>query len=370
MVLFGFFALVFVAVFWVNRAVILFDRLIADGHSAGIVMEFTALSLPKVVATVLPLAAFAGTVYVTNRLSNDSELTVVQATGFSPWRLARPVAIFGVVVALMMTVLTHVLLPASLAQLKEREVEIAKSLSARLLREGVFLHPTRGVTFYIRNITEAGELENVFLSDQRSEARSTIYTARKAIFLRDSAGPKLVMVDGMAQTLNRDGRLSTTNFSELAYDISGLVTGPETVRKRIEHLPTWDLLTRTAEVAEETRERPGDVLEEAHARFAQPLLCLAAALIGFAALLTGDFSRMGIGRQIVLAIFLLVLLKMIESAVTEPARADARLWPLLYLPGLTGVGLAGAMLAYAGRNRRRPARAARTAAAGPAGGTP
>ncbi|MEC8582357.1 MAG: LptF/LptG family permease, partial [Pseudomonadota bacterium] len=88
--LFGFFALVLVSVYWLNRAVILFDRLIADGHSAAVVLEFTALSLPNVVKLVLPIAAFAGTVYVTNRLSAESELTVVQATGFSPWRLARP----------------------------------------------------------------------------------------------------------------------------------------------------------------------------------------------------------------------------------------------------------------------------------------
>ena len=58
MVLFGFFALVLVAVYWVNRAVVLFDRLITDGHSAMVVLEFTALSLPAVIALVLPMATF------------------------------------------------------------------------------------------------------------------------------------------------------------------------------------------------------------------------------------------------------------------------------------------------------------------------
>ena len=102
--LFGFFALVLVAVYWVNRAVRLFDRLIADGQSAWVFLEFTALTLPYVIRLVLPVAAFVATVYVTNRLSRDSELVVMQATGFSPWRLARPVAYFGLVVAALMTV--------------------------------------------------------------------------------------------------------------------------------------------------------------------------------------------------------------------------------------------------------------------------
>ena len=105
MVLFGFFSLVLVLIYWINRAVVLFDQLIADGQSAGVFLEFTALSLPSVMRLALPLAAFAAAVYVTNRMSTESELTVVQATGYSPFRLARPVFFFGIIVALMMSAL-------------------------------------------------------------------------------------------------------------------------------------------------------------------------------------------------------------------------------------------------------------------------
>src|SRR6056297_2753879 len=87
LMLFGFFALVLVLVYWVNRAVVLFDQLIANGQSALVFLEFSALTLPNVIRIVLPIAAFAGTLYVTNKLSSESELVVVQATRFSPWRL-------------------------------------------------------------------------------------------------------------------------------------------------------------------------------------------------------------------------------------------------------------------------------------------
>ena len=104
MVVFGFFALVLVMVYWVNTSVGLFDELIADGHTAGIFLEFTMLALPGVIGIVLPMAAFGAAVYVTNRMSNDSELTVAIATGLSPWRLARPVLVFGIIIGLMMAV--------------------------------------------------------------------------------------------------------------------------------------------------------------------------------------------------------------------------------------------------------------------------
>ena len=59
LVLFGFFALVLVAAFWINKAVRLFDRLIGDGQSALVFLEFTALGLPGLILQVLPLASFA-----------------------------------------------------------------------------------------------------------------------------------------------------------------------------------------------------------------------------------------------------------------------------------------------------------------------
>ena len=124
--LFGFFSLVLVAVYWVNRAVSLFDQLIGDGQSALVFLEFTALTLPNVIRLVLPISAFAAAIYVTNRLTRESELVVMQATGFSPWRLARPVFYFGVFVAVMIAVLMNIVVPASRITLSARSAEIVK----------------------------------------------------------------------------------------------------------------------------------------------------------------------------------------------------------------------------------------------------
>ena len=41
LILFSFFALFLVAIFWINRAVVLFDRLIGDGQTALVFLEFT-----------------------------------------------------------------------------------------------------------------------------------------------------------------------------------------------------------------------------------------------------------------------------------------------------------------------------------------
>ena len=105
--LFGFFSLVLVAVYWINRALLLFDRLIQNGHSAAVFLEFSALALPNVIRVVLPIAAFAAAVYATNRMRGDSELVVIQASGISPLRGARAVAGFGVIAGAVTMILTQ-----------------------------------------------------------------------------------------------------------------------------------------------------------------------------------------------------------------------------------------------------------------------
>jgi len=362
--LFGFFALVLVAVYWINHAVQLFDELIADGHSARVFLEFTALSLPQIISLILPMAAFVAAVYVTNRAAGDSELTVVQATGFSAWRLARPVVVFGLGLALMGSVLVHILVPAASDQLHIREREIAGSVSARLLREGVFLHPVQGVTFYIREISPEGELRNVFLSDLRDPSREITYTAKRAYLIRDESGPKLVMVDGLAQSFDAaTEQLSTTNYQEFVQDISALVVPGDRGRRRLEHVSTWQLLSEPERSAEEARRDEARVWHMVHTRFAQPLLVVVAAMIGQSALLAGGFSRFGVARQVVLAVVLLVLLKLIEGATQDLARAGPATWPVFYLPALVGLGFACALYWRADHPHTRLWRWGRTGAA-------
>ena len=350
MVMFGFFALVLVSVYWVNNTVKVFDRLISDGHSAAVVLEFTLLSLPNVVRSVLPIAAFGAAVYVTNRLSSESELTVMQATGFSPWRLAWPVIVFGVITATLMSIMTHTLVPVSLQQLRDRETDIAKDLYARLLRPGTFLHPAKGITLYIRDISDDGRLSDIFVSDRRNPDVSNIYTAKTAYLMRDTRGTKLVMVNGLVQVLStKDQLLSTTSFEDLSYDISALIKTQTDKNRNIKQIPTGELLRWSGQIAEQSGVSLGRVLQEAHGRFQQPLLCLVAALIGFSTLLTAGFSRFGIGRQIVFAIALLVLIKLTESVMIDPVRANPNLWPLIYAPTLVGCLLTLGCLSYVAR---------------------
>lgn len=354
--LFGFFSLVLVAVYWVNRAVGLFDQLIGDGQSARVFLEFSILTLPNAIRLVLPVSAFAATVYVVNRLIQESELVVMQATGFSAYRLARPVLYFGLVVMSMQLVLTNVLVPASQRILDHRSAEISENITARFLSAGKFIHPADGVTLYIREITPTGEFLDPFMADERGTRERVIHTARRAFLVRGETAPKLVMVDGATQSLSRgDSRMSVTRFSDFTLDLEGLVGGSAGGGVSLDALASRVLLAADPATQAATGASAAQLLEEGHSRLAAPLLAIAAPLLGFAALMLGSFSRFGPWRQMGVAIGLLIAVQLVWTWGGSIALRSASAWPAVYLAPVLGVGVAGVLLAWSqapGRRRR------------------
>jgi lipopolysaccharide export system permease protein len=162
-----------------------------------------------------------------------------------------------------------------------------------------------------------------------------------------------VMFDGMSQSLGRKtDRLSVTLFADFTYDLGTLVRAGRTPGDMAEELPTAALLNPTEAQLEAAGATRAAFLAEAHSRFAQPLLGVAAALLGFATLLLGAFSRFGLWRQILVAIVLLIGVQMVNNAATGAALRDDRLWGLAYVAPVLGMAMGTALLALSQRPRR------------------
>ncbi|AXT25209.1 LPS export ABC transporter permease LptF [Ruegeria sp. AD91A] len=357
LILFGFFTLVLVGVFWITRSVSLFDRVISGGQSAMVFLEFTALTLPTLIRTVMPMAVFAAAVYATNRLSRESELTVMLATGSSPWRLARAVLLFGVIAGVMMAIISVFLRPASVEQLEIRQAEVAGDVTAQLLNEGEFLHPAEGVTVYIGSIDLDGTLHEVFVSDRRDPENAISYSSVTAYLVNNDIGIHLVMVDGVALRMNREGKvLSSTLFQDASYDISELTNTSPMTRRSLEAIPTTDLIRNREEISAAEGFGSGKLIEELHQRFSWIAICIAVALAGYSTLMLGSFSRFGLWPQILGAFTILVLLEGVRGFISPMVIDDPELWFMLYLPAIIGVLISGLFLLVAGRPLMRKRR--------------
>ena len=351
--MFGFFSLILLFIYWINKAIALFDNLISDGQTFFVFLEFSILTIPPIIPIVAPLAAFAAAIFVTNRLKNDSELTIMQATGFSPLRLSRSIFLFGLVVTIILLIISHYLIPKSNNILLKRQNEVASSLNAKLLKVGSFIHPQNGVTFYIGGISNSGVIEDVFVLDERNKDREIIVTSKSGYLITNNNNPILVLKDGIVQNYDfKSTNLSTIHFQDLSYDLtSWSVKERMSKSKLLLTYSSFDLFRDPELISTLSDSSPISVLEELHSRILTPLLALIAALIGFSALMIGDYSRFGASKQISVGIVILILIKLSASYGNELMLKSQGNWLALYLPVLIGILIFSFMILLASNQK-------------------
>lgn len=334
-------------VVWVNASIELFESLARDGHPVATSVELIALTIPKVLIRVFPVAAFAATVFTVMRLSNESELTIMSATGLRPTQIAKPYIIFGLITTLFALSMTTYLAPLAGNLLSEKKFELGQATISKFLKVGKFQHPASRITLFIRDISANGELMDVFISDSRDDGYTYDYSAATAYLLTSENRAALVMTNGVTQIYDTKHRLlSLTNFDDLTYDLSEAFAKNNEHQVTLSQLPTLLLWNDPIAVMNATDKTLARVLETFHRRIQNAFLCLIATLIGFATLCAADFSRYGRGRFVTLAIFFLVNVKIVESSVIDVTRSNSHSWPLVYLPTLIGLAIFIFMLQF------------------------
>ena len=93
-----------------------------------------------------------------------------------------------------------------------------------------------------------------------------------------------------------------------------------------------------------------------------PLYGIAFALVGLAALLSGDFNRRGQVRRVLVAIAVIVLLLTAALGLQQLAKKFPESTPLMYVNSLIPI-VAGLYVLMRAPRRRRPAASVKPAAA-------
>ncbi len=350
---FGFFVLVFTGVVWLTQAVRLIDTVVASGQSALVFLTFSALVLPQVFVIVLPLSAIGAALYAINRLYTESELIVMMTAGLSPVGLLRPVAMFGALVGGMLAVVLMILVPFAGGALAERTQAIRSDLANALIVERQFLHPLPGLTLFIQDTSRQGEMRGIFLNDQREFLRPVTYSAEKAMLVREGNEARLVMLDGVAFSLNsRSQQINTVQFDQFVFDLSALLKDETTRVRRPSEYPVWRLVAPSAEMLAAGKHSRGDFVAEGHYKLTLPLLAFVLPMIALVTILAGGYRRSGFGRRVMVAIGVGAILQILIFTARARVQELPDLWPLMYLPILLGLVYVYALLRRLGVGRR------------------
>ena len=332
---FIFFSFVLVGILWLIQALPRLDDVISNGQSGIVFLDIALLILPQVMLLVFPIAAFASTLYAIHKLITESELIIFMNAGLSNVRLIRPVIIFGGLVLTFLFFLSIYLVPISQNKLRTKIFEIRQEFSNKLIKDQQFFHPIKGVTIYIREANEVGELKGIFITDARKAKQTLTYSAKEAIMGRTEEGLMLVMQYGMLQvTDSSQSSLTTLKFNRMGFELNNfLPTGPRKNIAPVEILPLR-ILQNPSRFSAQSSYLLNEYISEAHTKLAAPLSPLALTLLALAVFLVSGFNRRGYFTTIIIAIALAILVQSLTSAFRTTVIRDAALYWILYLPSL------------------------------------
>jgi len=308
---------VLTGVVWVTQALRQIDLITSKGQTIMIFLTITGLALPSLVAIILPVALFAGILYTLNKLNGDSELVVMAASGVSPARLLRPMALLSGLVYAVVAALYIQVLPWSFGAIEKLTTFVHADFIANFARPGAFSQLESGFVFHFRDRTPDGALHGVFMQDQRDPARFTTYIAEDGKMVDRDGTSYLQLSKGVLLRPQSPGDSSMVTFDDYTIDLSQFMRAVSAV-KRPNERSTAQLMAPDAK----DRADPaliGHLRSELLDRLASPLYAFAAGLIAFAALGEARTTRQGRGLAIAGAILAFAGVRMLGFAATTLA---------------------------------------------------
>nr|WP_294546153.1 LPS export ABC transporter permease LptF [uncultured Rhodopila sp.] len=329
------------ALVWLTQSLRFVDLVVNRGLSFLVFLHLTSLLIPSFVAVILPITTYVVIQFVYQRMATDRELTVMRASGLSPWALARP----ALTVALLATILGYVLsiwaVPAALSDFKQFQWEIRNRLAAFLLQDGVFTPLSEKLTVYIRTRDQDGTLHGILVDDARDPSAHATILAERGRLIDGPNGPRVLLLDGSREEIDHQtGRLNVLTFGQNEIDLAD-ATKDETDRPAdMSEVPLSALLDPHPWFE---RDRPKWVAE-GHKRLSAPLTTLSYAMVGLASALGGIFRRHGgILRPLVTIGIMVALLAMGLAFGTLAARDNSLIF-LMWLHAIVPGVIAGWVL--------------------------
>jgi len=283
-------ALALAGVVWLSQSLRFLDFIINKGLSVLSFLKLTLLLLPTVLSVILPVAVLCAVIYTYNRLTTDRELVVMRAVGLSPWELARPALVLAAAATLAGFAISLYLMPAGFRTFKDEQVVLRSDLTHVLLQEGVFNTLMDQLTVYVRERQSGGTLRGILVHDERDPELSITMMAESGALVQGQAGPVFLLVNGNRQEVGREDRaLRMLYFDSYALDLSPLTETPSERYREPKERYLHELLSAPQNPSEE--EHRAELVAEAHRRIVGPFHAFALAMIGVAAMLTGEFNR-------------------------------------------------------------------------------
>jgi lipopolysaccharide export system permease protein len=328
------------AVIWVTQALRDIDIMTSQGQTILVFVGITGLIIPLLVLVIAPIALLIAVAHVLNKLSNDSEIIVMNAAGMSPWVLFRAFVAAALVVSLLVGAISAYFAPKGLRMLRDWLTEVRANVVSSIVQPGRFTPIESGVTIHIRERRPNGQLAGIFLDDRRNPNERITVLSENGELLDNESGTYLVLLKGIVQrqeTGQQDPAMVV--FDRYAFDLSQFA-GAQSAKYSIRERYLWQLLFPDPKDSFYI-EQPGQFRAELHDRLMAPLYPLAFVVIAYAYLGAPRTTRQSRTLSMLGAVGGVALLRLIGFASTVFGATIPWILALPYLAfaAATGAGL-------------------------------
>lgn len=326
------------ALIWVTQALHDFDLMTSQGQTILVFVGITGLIIPLLVLVIAPIALMIAAAHVLNKLSTDSEIIVMNASGMSPWLLFRAFLSAALVVSVLVAVISAYFAPKGLRMLRDWLTEVRANVVSTVVQPGRFTPLENGVTIHIRQRRNNGQLVGIFLDDRRDPKQRLTVLAESGELVDNKEGSFLVLEKGVVQR-HEAGRRdpAMVSFDRYAFDLSQFSGGPQAVKYSIRERYLWQLMFPDPK-DQAYIQQPGEFRAELYDRLMAPLYPIGFVVIVFAYLGAPRTNRQSRTMSMLGAIGGVALLRLIGFVSTVVGAKMPWILPLQYIAFLAACG--------------------------------
>jgi lipopolysaccharide export system permease protein len=175
-----------------------------------------------------PLAFFFATIFVLNRLSEDSEIIAMRSFGMTKWQLLTPFILIALPFSIALNSLYSVLIPKANADFKNTVVKLTSTGMLSSVKSGQFFTDIPKLTLFAKNVSEDGNgFENVFLHvNDKFKNEEQIIFAKSGTLIKIFADHwhapnlRLHLYDGnIIHTKNKNAKIEKVLFKEYDFPV-------------------------------------------------------------------------------------------------------------------------------------------------------
>lgn len=372
---------------WISLALRELNVVTSSGQSAFTLLKLTTLGLPGFVAVIAPFALLIAIIHTLNRLSSDSEIIVLTASGSTAWTLTRPIMMLALIASLGVSVLNHSIMPWSLKLMREMMIAIRTDLLTQVIQPGKFSSPEKGLTFHIRERALNGELGGLIVHDLRDPKQVQSYLSEKAVIVEQDGATFMVMTTGhiLRKEVGNTEPAQIIAFDTYAVDLDQFekrdASGGRGELKPRERY-TWELQDIVAKddearakgssaakeaqskAADEKGKRrkiesdtsPARMRAELHERFANSLYPLAFAMLAVAMIGQAQSTRQNRSMTMAACFAMGTAARLAGLACNNLVVINPKTIPLLYVIPIVVMLLSAVVIVRGLRPRRGPSR--------------